>query len=394
MYKPFYGLQTSPFKINTDPTFLWLGEKHREAISMLKYGIMGDGHSGILLLTGEAGTGKTTLINALFKSLGRDVLRVAISNPSLEGLDFLNYVAASFGSKKQFGSKSHFLIAFERFLKNAREKNKKVLLVVDEAQLLSNELLEEVRLLSNFTEDGESLLHTFLVGQQELRRKLAAPKNNSLSQRITLNYNIDPLVAAETEEYIKYRLQVAGTAEPIFNPDAVQEIHRFSRGLPRQINIICDHCLLTGYVRNTRQVSVPIVRECMTDLAINPAPTQTPLPGQVPQHGQAPPTGQAPPAYPPPPSQAQPVQPQQVRPQEAYPQTGPPPGTHPPHQPLQPPPVPPEPRMAIPKPEERPEPEPVRDAPKRFLKKIKPAYLLYMVVILAAAGLGLYFLFF
>lgn len=291
MYKPFFGLQASPFKIDTDPTFLWLGEKHREAISMLKYGIMGDGHSGILLLTGDAGTGKTTLINALFKSVGQDVLRAAITNPNLAGMDFLNYIAHSFGSKQKFSSKSNFLVAFERFLKNAAGKNKKVLLVVDEAQLLTDDLLEEIRLLSNFNMDGQSLIHTFLVGQQELRDKLSRPGNRSLCQRITLNYHIDPLVAQETREYIKYRLQVAGTAEQVFLPDAVEEIHRSSLGLPRQINIICDHCLLTGYVRNTRQITIPIVQECVSDLSIVKNPTQ-PVQNGVPP--QAPPPGYQP----------------------------------------------------------------------------------------------------
>jgi len=268
MYTSFYGLQAKPFQISTDPTFLWLGEKHREAISMLKYGIQKDAHAGILLLTGDVGTGKTTLINALFKYLDKNVLRVSITNPNLEGLDFLNYIAAAYGSRKEFTSKSQFLINFSRFLKNAHAKNKKVLLVVDEAQLLSHTLLEEIRLFSNIEENGQSLIHTFLVGQHELREKLVRPENRALRQRITLNYNIDALVFEETDEYIRYRLQVAGTSERIFTPDAVNRIHQYATGLPRKINIICDHALLTGYVQNLRQIGAPIVQECVKDISI------------------------------------------------------------------------------------------------------------------------------
>lgn len=268
MYRSFYGLRALPFKIDTDPTFLWLGEKHREAISMLKYGIQGEGHTGILLLTGDVGTGKTTLINALFNSLDKRVIRVAITNPSLDGLDFLNYIAAAFGSKRQFPSKSQFLIHFTRFLKNAHAKQRKVLLVVDEAQLLTQELLEEIRLFSNIEHQGKSLIHTFLVGQSEVRSHLSLPESRALNQRISLNYHIDALVYEETREYIQYRLQVAGAKERIFNPDAIQLIHKFSSGLPRMINIICDHALLTGYVQNAKSISAPIIQECIRELAI------------------------------------------------------------------------------------------------------------------------------
>lgn len=268
MYRSFYGLNALPFKIDTDPTFLWLGEKHREAISMLKYGIQGEGHTGILLLTGDVGTGKTTLINALFNNLDKRVIRVAITNPNLDGLDFLNYIAAAYGSKRQFTSKSQFLIHFTRYLKNAHAKGRKVLLVVDEAQLLSQNLLEEIRLFSNIEQNGRSLIHTFLVGQSEFRNNLSQPANRALNQRISLNYHIDALVFEETQEYVTYRLQVAGAKEKIFNPDALALVHRFSSGLPRMINIICDHALLTAYVQNARTISAPIIQECIREVSI------------------------------------------------------------------------------------------------------------------------------
>jgi general secretion pathway protein A len=272
MYKSFYGLKASPFQISTDPTFLWLGEKHREAIAMLKYGIQVEDHTGMVLLTGDTGTGKTTLINALFKSLDRTVIRAAIRNPSLEGLDFFNYIAAVFGSSTTFTSKGRFLLTFEQFLKNAAAKKKKVLLVIDEAQVLTDELLQEIRLLANFERNGQSLIHIFLVGHQELRDKLSRPANKALNQRITLNYHIDPLVPDETQEYIRYRLQVAGTSRQIFLLEAVQLVHRFSQGLPRQINILCDHALLTGYVRNLAQIPGEVIHECVKDLSISRFP--------------------------------------------------------------------------------------------------------------------------
>lgn len=272
MYKAFYGLKASPFQISTDPKFLWLGGKHREAIAMLKYGIQVKDHTGMVLLTGDTGTGKTTLINALFQSLDRSVIRAAIKNPSLGGLDFFNYLSAVLGSSTTFASKSLFLLAFEQFLKNAAAKKKKVLLVIDEAQVLTDKMLEEVRLLTNFERNGQSLIHIFLMGQQDLRDKLSRPENKALNQRITLNYHIDPLAPDETEEYIRYRLQVAGTSRPLFIPEAVRLVHRFSQGLPRQINIICDHALLTGYVRNLTQIPGAVIHECVKDLSISRSP--------------------------------------------------------------------------------------------------------------------------
>ena len=296
MYKSFYGLTTSPFQISTDPTFLWLGEKHREAIAMLKYGIQVDDHTGMVLLTGDTGTGKTTLINALFKSLDRTVIRAAIKNPSMSGIDFFNYIAASFGNTTLFTTQSRFLLAFEQFLTNAAAKKRKVLLVIDEAQVLTDVLLNEIRLLTNFEQDGQSLIHIFLVGQQELRKKLVRPANKALAQRITLNYHIEPLISEETREYIQYRLQVAGTSKPLFSSQAIQRVHGFSRGLPRQINTLCDHALLTGYVKNLEQISGEVIDECAGELSIsrfpeprpNPSVSRGPAPDNTSDHAHGP----------------------------------------------------------------------------------------------------------
>ena len=309
MYESFYGLSVNPFQISTDPSFLWLGEKHREAISMLKYGIQRSGHTGILLLTGDVGTGKTTLINTLFASLGPEIIRVSVKNPSLTPIEFFNHLVNCFGGKKSFNSKNEFLREFETFLHNARQKGRKVLLVIDEAQLLDDELLQEVRLLSNMeTDEGQSLMVTFLVGQPEVRENLATAQNRPLVQRITLNHHIDAFTLSETRDYIQHRLEVSGATEALFSEDAISVVHKHSQGLPRQINVICDNALLTGYVRGAQEISSEIVWSCLDDFSIARVPThkpakavpaheaeidlpmdhpETPPPGYIPSHATA-----------------------------------------------------------------------------------------------------------
>lgn len=163
MYLSHYNLSLKPFQISTDPKFLWLGENHKEAFATLKYGIMDN--KGFLLLTGDVGTGKTTLINALINSLGSNVIAATIPDPNLEKLDFFNYIAKAFRIDKKFSGKGEFLIYFEQFLNAAYSKNKKVLLVIDESQRLNHVLLEEIRLLSNIEKQNTKLLNIFFVGQ-------------------------------------------------------------------------------------------------------------------------------------------------------------------------------------------------------------------------------------
>ena len=269
MYETFYGLKQNPFQISTDPAFLWMGEKHQEAVSMLEYGIKRDGHTGILLLTGDVGAGKTTLINHLFNSLGSEIIRTSLSNPSMEPLDFFNHLAASFGRKKKFESKNEFLGKFKAFLNYTHQKKKKILLVIDEAQLIGDELLQEVRLLSNIENNqGHSLLTTFIVGQPEVRDNLATPQNRALNQRITLNYHIESLTADETGLYIQHRLKIAGTTDDIFSQEAVNLVHKHSKGLPRQINVICDNAMLSAYVRNSQEVDGDIVWGSINDVRV------------------------------------------------------------------------------------------------------------------------------
>lgn len=268
MYKSFYNLSAKPFQISTNPKFFWLGEKHREALATLKYGVLDN--KGFLLITGDVGTGKTTLINALTNSFGPKVIYATISDPGLENLDFFRYIAHVFRFEKKIENKGDFLILFGRFLLNAYRNKKTVVLIIDEAQLLSQEMLEQIRLLSNIEKQQRKLINIFFVGQSEFNDILLEYKNRALRQRITINYNIVPLILSETSDYIKYRLKMAGSGKMIFNPGAIKQIYAFSKGYPRLINIICDHALLTGYVKDARIIDAGIIKECAKELNISP----------------------------------------------------------------------------------------------------------------------------
>jgi general secretion pathway protein A len=267
MYLDFYRLYLKPFQISTDPRFLWLGEKHQEALAVLKYGILDN--KGFLLLTGDVGTGKTTLLNALVDSLGDEVLVAMVADPGLAKMDFFNFVADSFGMKKSFKSKGEFLIYLKNYLLDLNQQNRQALLIIDECQHLTQKLLEEVRLLSNIEKADTKLINIFFVGQSEFNNIILRPQNRAIRQRITINYNISALSEAETEAYIRFRLGVAGNDEPIFTSGAIQQIYGFSNGYPRLINIICDQALLTGFVRERKLIDEQIVAECARELRID-----------------------------------------------------------------------------------------------------------------------------
>lgn len=267
MYLSYYKLSTKPFQISTDPKFLWMGEKHKEALAVLKYGILDN--KGFLLLTGDVGTGKTTLINTLIESLGDDVIVAMVQDPGLGKIDFFNFVAASFHMNQKFSTKGEFLIHLSEFLHQAFENNKKVLLVVDEAQRLSQMLLEEIRLLSNIEVHSQKLINIFFVGQAEFNDIILKKQNRAIRQRITINFSVEPLDLQETEKYIRFRMKVAGAQKQIFTASAIREIYVFSKGYPRLINIICDLALLTGYVQDQKIIKSDIIKECAQELQIN-----------------------------------------------------------------------------------------------------------------------------
>ena len=266
MYETYYNLKAMPFQITTDPLFLWLGEKHSEALATLKYGIMEN--KGFLLLTGDVGTGKTALINQLIKMIDVAAIVAKIPDPGLSSLDFFNFLAVEFKMNKKFDSKGAFLIYLKNFLHKAYAAHKKVLLIIDEAQRLNHDLLEQIRLLSNIELQNRKLINIFFVGQQEFNDMLREDRNRAVRQRITVSYHINPLSEAESRKYIEHRLKVAGAKRQIFETDAIREIYAFSGGYPRLINIICDHALLTGYASDLRTIDKKVIVECERELQI------------------------------------------------------------------------------------------------------------------------------
>ena len=266
MYLNHYSLTQRPFSISPDPRFLWLGEKHAEALATLKYGILDN--KGFLLITGEIGTGKTMLIKSLVNQIDAEVTLAIIPDPRLSLIDFYHILANEFGMGRRFEGKGDFLIHFKKFLIEQNDQNKKVLLIVDEAQRLEHDLMDEIRVLSNVELDHRKLINIFFVGQSEFNQLLLEERNRPLVQRITYNYHLEPLTEQETVAFIAHRLKVAGAGKGIFSAEAVREIYRFSQGVPRLINIIGDHALLTGYSASLKFINSSIIKECAKELKI------------------------------------------------------------------------------------------------------------------------------
>jgi general secretion pathway protein A len=266
MYLAHYNLKEKPFNISPDSRFLWLSEKHKEGLANLKYGVMEN--KGFLVLTGDIGTGKTTLINSLIRITGVHALIATIPDPDLEIMDFFNLLAEEFNMNKVFISKGDFLIEFRQFLLESYASNKAVLLIIDEAQRLNHELLEQIRLLSNIELDNRKLINIFFVGQSEFNQLIRDERNKAVRQRISVNYQLEPLSKPETEQYINHRLKLAGATEEIFKPDAVRVAFNFSRGYPRLINVICDLALVTGYSEGLKKIGAGVIKDCEKELKI------------------------------------------------------------------------------------------------------------------------------
>jgi general secretion pathway protein A len=266
MYLSHYGLSKKPFEISPDPDFLWLGESHREGLAILKYGILEN--KGFLLITGEVGTGKTALIRSIEKEVQARAIVVTIPDPGMSLMDFYNFMASELHMDRNFKNKGEFLIHFKKLILNAFSSYRRVLLIIDESQRLNHELLEEIRLLSNIDLAGKVLINIFFVGQTEFRQILAREENRAVRQRITVSYHLPPLTPDEVAKYIAHRLSVAGASREIFTPDALQAVYRFTKGFPRLINIVCDHALMSGYVRGLDRVDAKIIGECGEELRI------------------------------------------------------------------------------------------------------------------------------
>jgi general secretion pathway protein A len=266
MYLEHFALREHPFRTNPNPRFLWFGEKHREAMAVLNYGVLKA--DGFLLLTGDVGTGKTSLIRNLVNTI-EDRARIAfVPDPDLAGLDFYNTLAEAFGMGRRFRGKSDFLVGFKQFLLASNSRNKRVFLIIDEAQRLNHALLEQIRLLSNIELDEKKLMLVFLVGQDEVEDLLTEDRNRAFRQRITTSHRLEPLNPAETERYIAHRLKVAGAKRGIFTLGACRRIFEASNGIPRLINSLCDCGLLSGYVKDRQRVDSRLVQECLIDLRV------------------------------------------------------------------------------------------------------------------------------
>jgi general secretion pathway protein A len=261
MYLRFFGLNEKPFAITPDPRYLYLSERHAEALAHLLYGINESG--GFIQLTGEVGTGKTTVVRTLLSRVPHHADVAVILNPRVTPVEFLLTICEELGlgiAEADRDSVKQMVDALNRRLLAAHAEGRRIIVIVDEAQNLSAEVLEQVRLLTNLETPTQKLLQIILIGQPELRELLDRTELRQLAQRITGRYHLEPLSREETRGYIRHRLRVAGAAEEIFTPSALAEVHRLAAGIPRVINVTCDRALLGAYTRETHKVTAALVR--------------------------------------------------------------------------------------------------------------------------------------
>ncbi len=266
MYKTHFGLGRDPFELTPDSNMLFLGETHKEALGVLKHGVVSD--KGFLLFTGEVGTGKTTLINVLAKNLNNPGYLCLISNPTLDVDDFFYYFAAQLGLLFD-GNKARFLCLFAKLLEECKKTEGKVLLIIDEAHSLPTDLLEELLLLVDMSSEIVGVLSVFLVGQSELLDRLAEKQLSPLSRRIAVRYHLKQLNESDTLQYVFFRLKMAGAdSRDLFSEGALRLIYKATDGNPRLINILCDNALLSAFVKKSVLVDESVIRECADQLCL------------------------------------------------------------------------------------------------------------------------------
>jgi general secretion pathway protein A len=259
MYKSFFELKDNPFNVNPDPRFLYFTKEIEEALAGLKYGVQN--RKGFITLTGEVGTGKTTLVNRLLDWLHTQRVRTAfLFNSRMNSSQLFDFILSEFGISCDSRIKSHQLMKLNSWLLDRFRAGETTVLIVDEAQNLTYPVLEEIRLLTNLETSTEKLLQIVLSGQPELEEKLKLPQLRQLRQRITLRCKTSPLSKEQTQAYIQERLRIAGAGgHPIFSPEAVEAIHVYSAGIPRVVNLLCEHSLINAYVEQQRPISAKIV---------------------------------------------------------------------------------------------------------------------------------------
>ena len=271
LYQSHFGLTTAPFNITPDPGFLYLSASHREALAQLCYGIKA--RKGFVVLTGEVGTGKTTLIHSLLNDLRDGTNTALVFSPVVSPIDLLRYICEEFKlvELRQARAKLHdYLALLNEFLLEKYRAGENCVLIVDEAQNLNAEILESIRVLSNFETSTDKLLQILLVGQPELSARLNTPELRQLKQRVTLRHHLRALSLNECREYIANRLQKCGGRSSIFTVAATEAVYQYSSGIPRLVNILCDNALLTAYAVGKREVDVANVREVADDLILAP----------------------------------------------------------------------------------------------------------------------------
>ncbi len=269
MYKEFFGLRANPFNVNPDPRYLFLTRHTEEALACLTYGIQS--RKGFVLLTGEVGTGKTTLINKLLEWLRlQQVATAFIFNSRMNVPQFLDYMMADFAIPCDSRSKSQILQRLYNWLLDRYRAGETAVLIVDEAQNLTDEVLEEIRMLTNLETFTEKLLQIVLVGQPELETKLKQPQLRQLRQRLTLRAKTHPLTLEETKAYVQQRLRIAGSdGRQIFDGEALNSIHKYSNGIPRVVNLLCEHCLVSAFVDQKPTINEGIVDAVARDFDLS-----------------------------------------------------------------------------------------------------------------------------
>ena len=265
MYLEYYGLTEPPFDITPNPRFLFYSAKHREAFNHLLYGIRE--RKGFVQMTGEVGAGKTTLCRAMLEQLGNHYATALILNPVMSADELVKAVALEFCLPVQGLDRLDTLGVINQFLLHQFEHDKETVLIIDEAQDLTDELLEQVRLLSNLETDNRKLLQIILFGQPELRDRLNNPRLRQLRQRITVRYHLPPLKRCEVIQYVQHRLHVSGgNGTPYFTRPALWRVHRYSQGIPRLVNAVCDKALLAGFVQQSERIDFRMVGQAVREL--------------------------------------------------------------------------------------------------------------------------------
>ncbi len=266
MYREHFGLKEDPFSIAPDPQFLYMSEKHREALAHLIYGLKAD--SGFVLLTGEVGTGKTTVCRCLLSHIPENSEVAIILNPKLSVVELLATICDELGIEYPAGTASIkvFVDRLNLFLLDAHSRNKRTILIIDEAQNLNIDVLEQIRLLTNLETDKRKLLQVILLGQPELNQLLERPELRQLSQRVTARYHLEPLSRSHLPAYLSYRLAQAGVERPLFSQRAIDKLYRLSGGVPRVINLICDRALLGAYGQGEHQVNPKVLGQAAKEV--------------------------------------------------------------------------------------------------------------------------------